>query len=66
MSAAGIGPESWGANKITSKIFVPSETKSKLIGKIKDDSLQETCISIKCYRHFLNILLPHQPYKIHT
>lgn len=66
VSAAGIGPDSWGANKTTSKILVPSETKCKLIGTIKDDNLQETHNSIMCYRHFLNILLPHQPYKIQT
>lgn len=66
VSAARTGPDFWGANQMTSKIFVPSESKCKLIGTIKDDNLQETCNSIQCYRHFLNILLLHQPYKMQT
>lgn len=32
---------------MTSKIFVPSKTKCKLIGTIKDNNLQETCNIIK-------------------
>lgn len=68
MWVAGTGPDLWGADgtTTTSKIFVPSETKRKLIGTIKDDDLQDICNTIKRYRHFLNILLPHQLYKIQT
>lgn len=61
-STAGTGPDLRGGRQ-TSKIFVQPETKCRLTGTIKDDNLPETCSATKCYRHFLSILLPHQPTK---
>lgn len=56
MWAAGTGSDLCGVDGTPpSKILVPSEIKCNLIGTIKDENLQETYYTIKCYRHFLNI-----------